>query len=287
MHADPLCLVCMMRQALNTARIATEDPDQHAEVLRRVAALCAKADLTANPAQLSQPVYEIVAAVTGVADPYAELKARTNREALALLPALEALVEASADPLDASLHLAVAGNIIDLGIGHDFDLERDVHALMATPFAVDAVADFRAELRPGRTLLFLGDNSGEIVFDRVLVDHLLAAGLEVTYVVKSGPIINDATRADAETAGLTARVPVIETGSADIGVNWERASAAFRAAYDRAEIILGKGHGNFETGAGLHGNRYFLLKAKCPVVAAALGIEEGRIAFHHAFGVGS
>ena len=120
------------------------------------------------------------------------------------------------------------------------------------------------------------------MFDRVLVEQLLAAGLKVTVVVKSSPIINDATMEDAEFAGITALCPVIETGSNDIGVGWRNVSRTFRRHVRGADILLGKGHGNFETCVGKRGNYYFLLKAKCDIVAAELGVKMGATVFKHA-----
>lgn len=281
MKARPECLVCLLKQALNTAKVVTDDPAKLAEVCRRVGALIPSLSLEDTPARVSQPAYDMVAAVTGVRDPFLKEKRQSNREALALLPRLEALEAAAADPLDTALHLAVAGNIIDLGIGHAYDLEKDVRALLRRPFAIDASADFRAELRPGARILYLGDNAGEIVFDRVLVEELLRRGTCVTFAVKSGPVINDATREDAETAGIAALVPVIETGSNDIGVGWDRCSDEFRRAFEAADIIISKGQGNFETCDGRPGNIYFLLKTKCECVAQELGVALGEIVFKH------
>jgi uncharacterized protein with ATP-grasp and redox domains len=270
-----------MRQALNTVRKVTKDAEVHRQVLDTLARMMPRMRLDQSPARLTQPVYEVVAEVTGEADPFRADKARTNREALALLPRLEALEEAASDGLKTGLHLAASGNMIDLGIGHEYDLEADVRRLVAQPFAVDATEQFRAELAPGRRLLYIGDNAGEIVFDRVLVEELLRREVEVTFAVKSAPIINDATMEDAEAAGLTEITRVIETGAGDVGVQWERCSDEFRAAYDAAEVILAKGQGNFETLDGQPGNKYFLLKAKCDCVAAALGVSYGDIALVH------
>ena len=273
----------MFRQALNTVRVATDDTGAHTEVLRRLSRRIPCMKMTRSPAELSKAVYDIIHDVTGVRDPYRIQKQETNQAALDLLPGLEATVRRSKDPLKASIHLAVAGNIIDLGIGHAFDLKKDVKRIMKQPFTIDDYADFRRELRPGRKLLYLGDNCGEIVFDRILVEQILAAGVAVTFVVKSGPIINDATLEDAEFAGLTRLCKVIETGSDDIGVGWANISPEFRRHARNADIILGKGHGNFETCAGRRGNYYFLLKAKCDIVAAELGVKTGSTVFKHAW----
>ena len=271
----------MFRQALNTARVATRDTRKHTEIMRRLGRILPEIDMNRSPAALSNLLYALVTEVTGVRDPYAVQKKENNEAAMALLPGLEKKIHRSADPLKMALHLAVAGNIIDLGISHAFNLKRDVARILKQPFALDDSADFARELRPGRRLLYLGDNCGEIVFDRILIEQLIARGLDVTFVVKSGPIINDAMREDAEWAGISRLCPVIETGSNDIGVGWDRISPEFRSHVRKADIILGKGHGNFETCVGRRGNYYFLLKAKCDTVAAELGVKTGDSVFKH------
>lgn len=282
MKTKPDCIACLFKQALNTTRVVTPSPIAQTRVLKTLSRRLPRLSMDQTPAAFSQPVYEIVSKITKVRDPYARQKRETNAAAMALLPRLERLVNRSPDPLKAAVHLAVAGNIIDLGIGHAFDLSRDVERLMRQPFAIDHYAAFRRELKPGRQALYLGDNCGEIVFDRVLVEHLMAAGVDVTYVVKSGPIINDATLADARATGMTRVCPVITTGSNDIGVHWARVSPEFRRHVYAADLILAKGHGNFETCIGRHGNYYFLLKAKCEVVAQELGVKLGDTVFKHA-----
>lgn len=279
MKAKPECIACAFRQALNTARIATHDLNIQHQILAAIAANPCCLNLDQRPTRLCQPVYTTVAQLTGLPDPYFNQKEETNRTALELLPELRQYVAQSADPLDVTLHAAAAGNIIDLGIGHTFDLRKDVLALLKTPFAVNHTERFRSELRPGRRLLYLGDNAGEIVFDTLLVEHLLGLGVHVTYTVKSGPIINDAMMKDAHDAGMTSLVPVIETGSDDIGVNWDRVSSEFRRAFESADVVVAKGHGNFETCDDYPGNFFFLLKAKCPVVAASLCVQTGDIVF--------
>lgn len=279
MKSDLECLVCLLKQALNTVRISTKDAALQRAVLDRVAREIPRAELTRSPAEISTRVYEIVSEVTGNPDPYRAVKTRTNAQAMAMLPELRARMARAVDPLSFALHLAVAGNVIDLGIGHAFDLERDLEAILETPFARDGTERFAAALGPGRRLLYLGDNAGEIVFDRLLVEWLKERGVSVTFAVKSAPVINDATLEDAEAAGITELVPVVETGSGDIGVNFARAGEPFIRAFHGAELRLAKGHGNFETLHGTGHGAYFLLKAKCPIVARELGVPEGAVVF--------
>jgi len=281
MKAQPECIVCAFRQALNTARIVSRDPRIHAAVLARLASRTRLTDLRQTPAGLSQTVYRTVTEITGNKDPYTRIRRDTNRAAMKLLPQLLRFIRSSRDPLKTACKLAVAGNIIDLGIGHGFDLARDVRAILKRDFTIDAYDDFKRELKPGRRLLYIGDNSGEIVFDRVLIERLTAAGVHTTFVVKSAPIINDATLTDARMVGMTRIVPVITTGSDDIGIYWPRVSAEFKRALRAADFIIAKGHGNFETCVGRRGNYYFMLKAKCDVVAAELKVQLGDLVFAH------
>jgi uncharacterized protein with ATP-grasp and redox domains len=281
------CIPCFVKQGLSAVRLSTPDPAEQQrildEVLRRIQGL----SLERSPALLSQIVYAAVREMTGVADPFAQARRETNRRALALLPELRRRIAASPDPLRAAIQVALIGNVVDLGIsGHEFDLERDLAQGLDADLAVDDYPAFRTALKDCRTsassaeprLLYICDNSGEIAFDRLLIENL-RAHCEVTASVKSQPIINDATMQDAEEVGLPAVAHVIETGSGDIGVNWERASREFVETFRAADLVLAKGQGNFETLDEAPGEIFFLLKAKCPEVAAELAVSEGALVF--------
>jgi damage-control phosphatase, subfamily I len=280
MKSYPECLSCIFGQAIRTSKVASENPAEWEEVIRRLAGRVKEMDLDRDtPAAVSQHVYDIVTDVTGNADPYKSMKAETNRQAKDLLPTLEKLVFTSDDPLSSAVHMAVAGNVIDFGINPDLKVERDVLPIANQTFAIDDIDQFREDIRPGAKVLYIGDNSGEIIFDKVLVEELLELGTELTYAVKSAPIINDVTIEDAEFAGLTDIVSVIGTGSGHMGVNWDHASEEFKSCFSRADIIISKGHANFETLSEIEANIYFLLKTKCVCVARELGVTLGDIVF--------
>ena len=154
--AKPDCIECMFRQALNTVRMVTGDEETHFRVMSELARRVAGASVDRTPAALSKPVYEVVSEVTGVTDPYRREREETNAAALKLLPELRSIIGAAEDELDGVLHAAVAGNIIDLGIGHDFDLEKDVVELMSARFARNEIEQFRRELDRSVISLFWG-----------------------------------------------------------------------------------------------------------------------------------
>ena len=235
------CIPCIMKQAFNTAKLATKNPDEIRRILNITADFVKELDLCQTPADSSNFAYKITSEITGIADPYYEEKKKYNDFCLSLIPDLRRKIENSEDPLNSAIKVAIAGNIIDLGIGHKFDIQKSLKGILEGQFAIDDYEAFKELLDSGRKkILYLGDNAGEIVFDRLLVEKLEDKH-DVTFVVKSGPVINDATMEDAQYVGMTEIVKVIDTGSDGIGVKWSAVSEEFMNYYTSSEIIISKG----------------------------------------------
>lgn len=269
------CIPCFVRHALEMARIATTDEAIHRQVLREVLLEAAGWDMRLPAPVLSQRVQRRLHALTGIADPYREAKQRFNELALELLPKLRAQVEMAADPLQAAVRVAIAANVIDVGVPDNLceeDIERSLSQSLAGPFAGD-VDSFREAISGAGEILYLTDNTGEIVFDRLLIERLPAP--RITVAVRGAAILNDATLADARVAGLDQIAQVIDNGSGAPGTVLTECSAAFRERFESADVIIAKGQGNFETLADGPGNIFFLLKIKCAVVAAHTGLDIG------------
>jgi uncharacterized protein with ATP-grasp and redox domains len=261
-----------------TAQLCTEDEALHQRVVNETMRQLLAVQLDGSPpGEYSCIAYRTAERVLGIADPYYEQKRKYNHIALGLYPQLKQRVEQASDPLYMAAKLAIAGNIIDLGIGLQFDLMGAIEQAAAHDPVINHFPAFRRQLESAQSILYLSDNAGEIVFDRLFVEELPRG--RVTFVVKSGPIINDALREDAEEAGVTHVAKVITTGSNKIGVPWGEVSHEFLEAFHAADIILSKGMGNFETTATADGNIFFLLKAKCSEVAPELGVKEGDVVF--------
>ncbi len=270
MRIYPDCYPCFLRQALDASRMAGASDEAQYRILRRVLRVVEAITPEQTSPGVSSEVHRIVREITGVDDPYREAKSRSTREALELLPRLEAIVQRADDPLDAAVRLSIAGNIIDFGPGRAFDLWATVERVLTQPFAVDDGAAFRAALTRADWVLYLADNAGETVFDRVLIPRL---GKPVVYVVKGGPSINDATVEDAREAGVDkVAAEVITTGVAASGVPLPLTSEAFRRRFDAAPMIVAKGQGNYETLSEMGPRLFFLLQAKCPVIARDLDV---------------
>lgn len=276
MRSFPECVACTVEQGLRAARIATDDESAHEEVALEIVRRLKHFDFALPPAVNSMIGYEAVTAVTGNHDPFRDIKHQHNEAALALEKDLNRIVETASDKLHCALRLSCAGNVIDMGTQKNLDIRKVVDEVLERHFAVDDYAEFLESLSSADEVLFVGDNAGEIVFDKPLVRDL-SNRARVFYAVKSGPILNDATVQDAERTGMTALATVVTTGTSTIGAPPGLVSDEFRELVERVGLIIAKGQGNFETLDVLPQDIFFMLKAKCPVVAVEMGVQFGEL----------
>lgn len=269
------CIPCFVRQALEAARFITDSPAVHERIMRSILLEVAKMDFSQSPPAFGQKLHRALRDLTRVDDPYREIKNQFNQAALEMLPDLSHKIQDSADPIFMALRVAIAGNVIDLGVNGDFS-GREVKIAMDNalnePFHGD-VEDFRDTVRDAQKILYLADNAGEIVFDRLLIEQLQLD--RVTLAVRGAPVLNDATRADAEAAGLCGIVEVIDNGSDAPGTILADCSLDFRRRFSMADLIIAKGQGNFESLSDNGENIYFLFKVKCPMIANHVGLPLG------------
>ncbi|HEY6010199.1 MAG TPA: ARMT1-like domain-containing protein [Nitrospirota bacterium] len=276
-RTDLACLPCFYGQIRRTLQYAGVNGDRGRGIQRKAELVIERASLDEVPARTTTLIHRILREETGV-DPYRDVKASYNRIALDKLPALRAAAAKYADPLEGGARAAIAGNVIDFGIYEQIDLERAIDEAFRFPVPRHELQGFADAVNSARRILYLCDNAGEIVFDRVLIEILRARGREVIAAVKGTPVINDATIADAAAAGLHECATVIDNGNDGIGTLLEACSPRFREVYQSSDLIISKGQANFETLVQEQDARiYFLFKVKCPVVADFLGRENGDI----------
>lgn len=275
------CIPCLVGQSLKGARLATADETVHHEVVRRVLEYLASGDLESSPPRLARRVHELVRQVSGDPDPYKQAKQHFNELALALLPGLEEQVRAHEDPFAMAARLAVAGNVIDLGVHGDLTSE-EVHRSLEQVASQDLAGDVQGLERKAakaEKILYLCDNAGEIVLDRLLLQELhKVSKAEITVAVRGRPVLNDATREDAIQAGLDQLAKVLDNGNDAPGTVLEDCSPELRQAFSRAALIIAKGQGNYESLCHTPGPLYFLFKVKCGVVAELTGLDQGTLA---------
>ena len=286
------CVPCFVRQVLDSVRMTTDDEQIQEKVLREALYLGSKMDLSQSPPAMAQKIHRFIREITGVKDPYLEVKNRFNKLALQMYPELKQQVETSADPLETAVRLAIAGNIIDFGVNsvvEQSQVEKTIAESLTEPLDMEAMEEFREATSQAEDILYLGDNTGEIVFDRLLIEQLPYE--KITFAVKGGPILNDATMEDAQVVGLTDIVNVIDNGSDAPGTILESCSEAFRRRFDKSDLIIAKGQGNYETLSDIDKNVFFMLQPKCVVLARHLGCEIGSLVLsglnHNKFTEGS
>ena len=271
------CIPCFLRQALEAARAVTGDEGVHHQVMKSVAGLVAELAPGVMPPEVVRQVYGIVTEISSNSDPYHEEKWRANQQALSLYPRLKELVAESADPLLTACRLAVAGNAIDLGPDLKYgELDSIVELALASPLAINDYEQFRENVTSSRRVLYVGDNAGEIVFDRILIRELnRVKDLSIDFVVRGRPVINDATLADAVYVSLDKVAGVVSSGSAAPAMIPAQCSPEVLRLYHSADVIIAKGQGNYESLSEEGKNIFFFLRVKCPVVARLLGAGVG------------
>lgn len=270
------CIPCFLRQALEAGALVTDDQEIRERILREVLSRLTNQSFDKAPPSVGRDIHKIVNHLTGNNDPYLEIKRNSNRLAMRLMPALKELIRGSADPFEAAVRLAIAGNMIDYGQGgrvEEEQLKKTVFQCLDHPVSKDTIDGLKEEIGKASNILYLGDNAGEIFFDRLLIEEL--KGYPIKFVVRGAPIINDALKGDAKVVGLDKLVRVVDNGSDVPGTILEECSGEFKEQFREADLIIAKGQGNYETLSDEQKKIFFLLKVKCPVVSEDIGCQEG------------
>jgi damage-control phosphatase, subfamily I len=264
-HTALDCLPCLLEQALFAVRRATDCQELQQRIMAEMAQRLSALDLQASPPENSMGLYGQIAEITGSPDPFAGLKEQSTRLAKAMRPRQAARINAAADPLLTAIRLAIAGNVIDYGAPHQLNAEEVIEGALARPLAINDYPALLQDLDRAENILYLADNCGELIFDSLLIEQL---DRQVTLAVRDKPIINDALAEDARRCGLARLCTIISNGTDCPGTPLPHCSHAFKEAFQRADLIISKGQGNFETLSTTPAPLYFLLTVKCRVVAA-------------------
>ena len=224
--------------------------------------------------KLSCDLHMLLKQYSDNSDPYKQVKKQSNDLVLNRYPELKDLVFHSSNYFDTALRLAIAGNIIDYGIGNYFDLQGTMDTVLNSEFAIDDSLELKQALSEAKTVLYLGDNCGELVFDKLFIETIMHPNL--IYAVRGEPVINDVTLEDARYVGMDKVADLISNGYGAPSTLLEYCSPEFQEVFNSADVIISKGQGNLE---GLLGKTdkdvYFLLMVKCDVIADALGVRKG------------
>ncbi len=274
------CAPCLLRRILFQTRLV--DPSREEEVMSSCLRLVGELwEPGIRSATLATKVHRLCYDILDVDDPYAALKAESNRVAFSLLPRAEELIESSEDRLKTACLVAIAGNVMDFGIGgyeHPEELRHLFDELVSQEPEPNDVELLRKHLKGAKEVVYLFDNCGEIVLDLPLLKELKRMGLRITGVVKGEPIISDATWEDLSISGADKVLDeCLTTGVFAVGLDLERRPEALRQAFHRADLVIAKGMANFEALSGTDVRPIaHLLRSKCRPVSEAIGAKKDR-----------
>jgi uncharacterized protein with ATP-grasp and redox domains len=280
MNILPDCYVCAMRQALGAARLVGGDDDFQHRVLQETARLLAASERDITPPEAGEGLYAMIREMSENDDPFAGMKRAQNDAVIAIVPWLRETIAGADDPLLMAVRLAIAGNTVDPGAQASFELEKSVREAVEGEGALEHFAAFAERLAGAHSVLLVADNSGEVVFDMLLIETMQEARsgeLDVTVAVRSAPIINDVTEVEARDIGLDRLARVILSGSEMPGTVLARTTPEFQEAFESADLVISKGQGNWETLEDSEREVFFMFQAKCPAVAAYNDCAEGAL----------
>jgi len=275
------CIPCFIKQSLEAARMTTDDEKIHERVLKDVMKHLETISFSDSPPELSREVHKIIRNITRSKDPYKKVKDQSNEMGKKQYPHLKKLVSEADDPLLMAIKLAIVGNVIDFGTSNRFNIEDMIDKAVKKDFEDEAYPRFKKSLGNTKTILYLADNTGEIFFDKLLLEELAKREKKVTYVVKANPIINDATTEDAKFAEIDKIATIMEgdagqTQSAP-GMLLSYVSKEFYDIFESSDMVVSKGQGNYEGLSDVDRDVFFMLVVKCPLVARDIGGEMARL----------
>lgn len=281
MNLKSECLSCLLNQSLRVAKNLNLDEATSKKMLQVASASIA------NYGEVSPPVaaadlYPRLGKLIANDDVYKELKAFSTKEALKLLPEVKQKVQEVSNPLKGAIKAAVAGNVIDFATPHHFDLTTEFEKVFYTAFSIDDESLFLERLAQVDSLMIIGDNVGEHVFDKLLLETLneVYPNLELYYAVRGKPIINDVTVNEAKEIGIDKVAQIVDSGVDTPGLAYNHASTKFMELYRSMDLIIAKGMGNYECLEGVDDARIFhLFKVKCDVVSQDVRADLGSLVF--------
>ncbi|MDP8266914.1 MAG: ARMT1-like domain-containing protein [Candidatus Aceula meridiana] len=277
------CIPCFFRQAHEMAQLASRNPVIQSQIIHKVRDLVENIQEEITPPEMARNIYKVVEIIVGPKDLYREIKRESNKKALALYPRLKKKVSGAEDSFLTAVETAISGNIIDYGAKNFLNIEKEIDKLFLDDLKIEdkkvfQYDDFKKDIDTTKEILYLADNAGEIVFDKVFIEELNAMGKKVIFAVRDKPIINDALKEDAVACGIDKVACLITSGSDAPGTILKYCSKEFQELFKKASFIISKGQGNYETLSQQKDPLiYFLFKVKCPIVAENVGAKVGDI----------
>lgn len=272
-EVDVRCMDCQFRSFDRLLNKFHANYDQRQEFFGFYNVIMAsKASLTM--AQIHRELNNEFCKITGISNPYASEKKGSNVLSLSLYKNFRIKVLEDSNPFNMALRLSIAGNIMDYGASENFHVQSTIKKVLESEFAIDHSIKLSQQIKSASKILYLGDNAGEIVFDKLFIEMIMHPYL--TFAVRGSHVLNDATLEDAQQVGMNLVADVISNGYDAPSTVLSECSEEFLRIYNEADLIISKGQGNFEGLITENDPRIFhLLMVKCDVVAEILNVNKG------------
>jgi uncharacterized protein with ATP-grasp and redox domains len=273
MNLELDCIPCIVNSFIKLLKLEELPHRIQEETMRKFLRLIAEADYQKSPPILGREMHRMIREQLNNDDPYEDIKKKNNKMMLDMYTEFEEMIERSSNPFDTAMRLAIAGNVIDFGPQNQFDIMDSIERIAHSPLAIDDSKFLKEDLNKASSLLYIGDNCGEIILDKLFLETI---NFPNTYfAVRSGPVINDATIEDAVMVGIDKIAKVISTGDDAPGVTLDSCSDEFKEIFQKSDVIISKGQGNLEGLIDVDQNIYFLLVTKCDLVGNLVSTAKG------------
>ncbi len=285
------CIPCFYRQIIDTARIAGADDKLIKKIIDKSGVFIKQNGLNFSPPEIIGEIYQIIKNKTGDNDPYNIIKDQSNKSAMAVYDFCKSKIELSSDRLLSAVEMAIAGNIIDFGIKGSIDIEKEILNILKEESKLIknhrtdyfAYEEFNNKVTGSSRIIYLGDNAGEIVFDKMLIEEILRVNpaVNIVYMVREIPIINDVLMSDAKFCGLDTLTDIVSSGSRVPGTVYKKCPKSVKKLFKKSDFIISKGQGNFESFVYEQKDVFYLFMAKCSIVAKEVGCNVGNINLYY------
>jgi damage-control phosphatase, subfamily I len=274
MLISPACIPCIIKQSYTLSRLlGVEDKNLQSKIIYETMELLIEVKDFPTAPQFSEKLQSLIKQNLNGSISLKEIKERNLKIAEKYIKYLRTMVEASTDKLETAVRISIIGNTIDLGANPNFNLEKEINTLTSDKINLNSLKLFREDLKKANLILYIADNYEEALFDKILLEQLLPK--EIVFAVRSAEILNDITLEDAKSLGIDKMCKVIESGSKISGTAMEQVSNEFLDYFNKADLVIAKGQGNFETLLNSKRKIYFMFKIKCEPIAELCGYPEG------------
>ncbi len=273
MHITLDCIPCIVNSFVRLVNNGLLPEEKKEPAMRSVLTFLAKADYRKSPPALGREMHRVIRSALNNPDPYKDIKEKYNKMMLDRWSKFRDMVDNSEDPFDTALRLAMAGNVIDFGSRNQLNIMDTIDRVIHADPAIDDSRSLRRDLERAQSVLYVGDNCGEIVLDKLFIETI--GHPNMAFAVRDTPVLNDATLEDALMVGLDKHAGLITTGDDAPGAVWETTSQSFKDKLKSADVVLAKGQGNLEGLIEIEAPIYYILVVKCPLIGSRLGVRTG------------